>query len=786
MNQKTFRALEYDKILEMLMTAAHSEPAKRYFQNLVPSSDKDFIQKELDKVEECFIYILKYGRPPALEFSDISLILKKARAQAILTPHEILEVEKVLKLSQEVRSYLANADSSYLKTIRERLFNLKEIIARIDQTFLTPEEILDTASPRLKEIRDRIRRLEARIRDELNKMIRDPKIQRFLQEPIITVRGDKLLLPVKAEHKDSIKGIIHDQSATGATLFVEPFVCVEISNQIRVARSEEKEEIERILQELSQLISDSYNEIKQNFESLSELDILFTKAQWAHQFRASKPILNTAGYINLKKARHPLIEKEKVVPIDVHLGKEFDVLVITGPNTGGKTVTLKTIGLFCLLAQSGMFLPADEGSEVCVFSKIFADIGDEQSIIQSLSTFSAHMKNIIEITQNADSSTLVLLDEIGSGTDPEEGAALAKAILKFLFKKGSKVVATTHYGELKTFAQQEERFENASCEFDINTLKPTYRLLIGIPGMSNALYISSNLGLKEEIVELAKSYMSKKTLELTDIINEMERKRKELEETLENANKLKIEAENLKKTLEEERRRFEAEKQRIKERASREAREFVQRVEDEVEKLFKELRKIAEALKEKEMLKQLEEKKREYENLVKSIEQASQKEEKLQSKLPENLRLGQKVYVKSFDAEGFVESLPDSKGNLTVRIGIMKLSVNISDVFEIEEETATKNLVSSKKAVEVNQKSIDMSIDVRGKTSDDAILEVDKYLDDAYTAGLKQVTIIHGKGTGVLRQAIRNFLRRHPHVKSFRDGTYGEGEQGVTVVELKD
>jgi len=786
LNQKTFRALEYDRILEMLISAAHSEPAKRYFQNLIPSTDTDFVKEELDKVEECYIYILKYGTPPALEFSDISSVLKKAKAEAILTPYEILQVARVLKLSQEIKSYLANADSKYLKSSREKLFNLKDLTARIDQTFLTPDEILDTASSRLKEIRDRIRRLEARIRDELNRMIRDPKIQRFLQEPIITLRGDKLLLPVKAEHKDSVKGIIHDQSATGATLFVEPFVCVEISNQIRVVKSEERDEIERILQEISQLISNKYDEINQNFNILSELDILFTKAQWAHQFSASKPKLNEAGYINLKKARHPLIEKEKVVPIDVHLGKEFDVLVITGPNTGGKTVTLKTVGLFCLLAQSGIFIPADDGSEVCVFSKIFADIGDEQSIIQSLSTFSAHMKNIIEITQNADSSTLVLLDEIGSGTDPEEGAALAKAILKFLHKKGSKVVATTHYGELKTFAQQEERFENASCEFDINTLKPTYRLLIGIPGMSNALYISSNLGLNKEIVELAKSYMSKKTLELTDIINEMERKRRELEEALESANKLKSEAEKLKKTLEEEKRRFEAEKQRIKERASKEAREFVQKVEDEVEKLFKDLRKIAENLREKEMLKQLEEKKREYENLVKSIEQASQKEEKLQSKLPESLRLGQKVYVKSFDAEGFVESLPDSKGNLTVRIGIMKLSVNISDVFEIEEETITKNLVSSKKGVEINQKSIDMSIDVRGRTSDDAILEVDKYLDDAYTAGLKQVTIIHGKGTGVLRQAIRNFLRRHPHVKSFRDGTYGEGEQGVTVVELKD
>ena len=787
MNQKTLKALEYDKIVEILKNMAKSTPAKEYFENLIPSTNLADIENELNKVDEGYRYVLKYGNPPTLEFENILPSLKKSKLGATLNPHEILQIGKVLKLSYEMRSYLSyTQDFSFLESMKKRLVNLKEVISRIDQTFLTADEILDTASPRLKEIRDRIRKLESRIRDELNSMIRDPKIQRFLQEPIITIRGEKLLLPVKAEFRNEVKGIVHDQSATGATLFVEPFVCVEISNQIRILKSQEKEEIERILQEISSLIASYCDEIETSFYALVELDIVFTKAIWAKEMNASKPVINTSGIINLKKARHPLIQKDKVVPIDIHLGKDFDVLIITGPNTGGKTVTLKTVGLFCLLCQSGIFIPADEGSELCIFQKIFADIGDDQSIVQSLSTFSAHMKNIIEITKNADDKTLVLLDEIGAGTDPEEGAALAKAILKYLSEKGSKVIATTHYGELKIFAQQEDRFENASCEFDVKTLKPTYRLLIGIPGRSNALVISSNLGLDKGIVEMARGYLSQKTIDLDRIINEMEQKRKEAEENLELARKLKLEAQALKAAYEEEKKRFETERERIRKKAINEAKEIVERAQYEIENLFKDLRKLAENLKEKEVLKELEEKKREYERLIQSISQQEKQEaESKTKKTLQNIRLGQKVYVRSFDAVGFVESLPDSKGNLTVQIGIMKLNVNISDIEEVE-EGEKKVYQTTSKNVKLREKSVDLSIDVRGKTSDDAILDVDKYLDDAYTSGLRQVTIIHGKGTGVLRQAIRNFLKRHPLVKSFRDGTYGEGEQGVTIVELRD
>lgn len=787
MNQKTLKALEYDRIVEILKNIAKSKPAKEYFENLMPSTDVENIKTELDKVDESYRYILKFGNPPALEFEDILPSLKKSKLGAVLNPYEILQIGKVLKLSYEMRVYLSSVQEfEYLDNMKKRLVNLKEIVSRIDQTFLTADEILDTASPRLKEIRDRIRKLESRIRDELNSMIRDPKIQRFLQEPIITIRGEKLLLPVKAEYRNEIKGIIHDQSATGATLFVEPFVCVEISNQIRILKSQEKEEIERILQEISSLIADHCDEIENAFYALVELDIVFTKAIWAKEVNANKPVINTNGIIDLKKARHPLIEKDRVVPIDIHLGKDFDVLIITGPNTGGKTVTLKTVGLFCLLCQSGVFVPAEEGSQLCIFQKIFADIGDDQSIVQSLSTFSAHMKNIIEITKSADNSTLVLLDEVGAGTDPEEGAALAKAILKYLFEKGCKVIATTHYGELKIFAQQEKRFENASCEFDVRTLKPTYRLLIGIPGRSNALVISSNLGLDRRIVEMARGYLSQKMVDLDRIINEMDQKRKEAEENLELAQKLKLEAQALKAAYEEEKKRFEQEREKIRRKAINEAKEIIERSQDEIESLFKDLRKLAENLKEKEILKELEEKKKEYERLIQSISQQESKDSESKTKKPpQNIRLGQKVYVRSFDAEGFVESLPDSKGNLTVQIGIMKLNVNISDIEEAKEQDS-KVYQATSKNVKLKEKSVDLFIDVRGKTSDDAILDVDKYLDDAYTSGLRQVTIIHGKGTGVLRQAIRNFLKRHPLVKSFRDGTYGEGEQGVTVVELKD
>lgn len=787
MNRRTLKALEYDKILEILKKKVKSMPAKEYFENLLPSTDIAYIETELNKVDEGFRYILKYGQPPSLEFDNILTSLKKAELGSTLNPYEIISIGKVLKISSEMKSYLSSSQGfEFLSYARSSFFNLKEIIQKIDQTFLTPDEILDTASPALKEIRDKIRRLESRIRDELNAMIKDPKIQRFLQEPIITVRGDKLLLPVKAEHKNDIKGIVHDQSATGSTLFVEPLICIEISNQIRILRNQEKEEIERILKDISLLISTHHNEIEKNYTVLIELDIIFAKSLWAIEMNATRPIVNQKGVINLKKARHPLIDREKVVPIDVYLGIDFDVLIITGPNTGGKTVTLKTVGLFCLLAQSGMFIPAAENSEISIFEKIFADIGDEQSIVQSLSTFSAHMKNIIEITKHADDKTLVLLDEIGAGTDPEEGAALGKAILKYLHQKGCKIIATTHYGELKVFAQQEDGFENASCEFDVKSLSPTYRLLIGIPGRSNAIVISSNLGLSREIVEMAKGYLSEKTIELDQIISEMELKNKEAEENLLFAKRFKNEVESLKQSLESEKRRFELEKEKIRKKAMDQARDIVERTQEQIDLLFKDLRKLAETLKEKEALKELEEKKRQYEDFVNSInQQATATKPEKSTKIPKDLRQGQKVYVKSFDAIGYVESLPDSKGNFLVQIGIMKLNVNISDVEEVEEQSDEFVKMASKKMT-LNKKSVDLSIDVRGKTSDDAILDIDKYLDDAYSSGLKQVTIIHGKGTGVLRQAIRNFLKSHLLVKSFRDGSYGEGEQGVTIVELKD
>lgn len=788
MNEKTLRTLEYYQILNILKKYAMSIPAKNKISQLLPSNDIEYIEKELSKVDEAHVYIQKYGDSPNIEFDDIDVILKKVKINATLNSHEIISIGKVLRCAKNLLKFFSNVnvyDYPYLNSYKKDIYNFEKIIKTIDNTFISENEISDNASENLAKIRQNIRRLQIKIKDLLEQYIRSSKNQKYLQESIITVRGDRFVLPIKAEYKNEVQGIVHDQSATGATLFIEPLFSVELNNQIRILLSEERDEIERILKKISEEINENYEQIMLTYRTLIEIDFIFAKARYALSLRATKPILNDNNYIQLKKARHPLIPYEKVVANDIELGLSFRVLLITGPNTGGKTVTLKTVGLINLMAQSGLFVPCSENSNITVFDNIFADIGDEQSIAQSLSTFSSHMKNIIEIISNINQKSLVLIDEIGAGTDPEEGAALGKAILEYIYEKGALAVATTHYGELKIFAQEKEGFENASCEFDIATLSPTYRLLIGVPGVSNALYISSNLGLPKEIVNKAKNYLSDYKINLEKIIADMEAKRQVAEKRATEIESLREELHRQKALFEEERKKFEIEKERIKQKAKKEAKDYVDKFSYEIESLLKDLRKKAEALKEKEILKELDDKKRHFIQISNSTATNSYDEENKYFSPIDKVKIGQEVYVKNLGSIGFVDSLPDEKGNLTVRVGILKINVNIRDLAK-NEETYVDKQQNYKKTIEINVQKVPLSLDVRGLLADDAIMEVDKYLDNAYVAGLKEITIIHGKGTGTLRNVIRKFLKNHQLVKSMREGNYNEGDQGVTIVSLRD
>jgi len=788
MNEKTLRTLEYYQILNILKKYAMSIPAKNKISQLLPSNDIEYIEKELSKVDEAHVYIQKYGDSPNIEFDDIDVILKKVKINVTLNSHEIISIGKVLRCAKNLLKFFSNVnvyDYPYLNSYKKDIYNFEKIIKTIDNTFISENEISDNASENLAKIRQNIRRLQIKIKDLLEQYIRSSKNQKYLQESIITVRGDRFVLPIKAEYKNEVQGIVHDQSATGATLFIEPLFSVELNNQIRILLSEERDEIERILKKISEEINENYEQIMLTYRTLIEIDFIFAKARYALSLRATKPILNDNNYIQLKKARHPLIPYEKVVANDIELGLSFRVLLITGPNTGGKTVTLKTVGLINLMAQSGLFVPCSENSNITVFDNIFADIGDEQSIAQSLSTFSSHMKNIIEIISNINQKSLVLIDEIGAGTDPEEGAALGKAILEYIYEKGALAVATTHYGELKIFAQEKEGFENASCEFDIATLSPTYRLLIGVPGVSNALYISSNLGLPKEIVNKAKNYLSDYKINLEKIIADMEAKRQVAEKRATEIESLREELHRQKALFEEERKKFEIEKERIKQKAKKEAKDYVDKFSYEIESLLKDLRKKAEALKEKEILKELDDKKRHFIQISNSTATNSYDEENKYFSPIDKVKIGQEVYVKNLGSIGFVDSLPDEKGNLTVRVGILKINVNIRDLAK-NEETYVDKQQNYKKTIEINVQKVPLSLDVRGLLADDAIMEVDKYLDNAYVAGLKEITIIHGKGTGTLRNVIRKFLKNHQLVKSMREGNYNEGDQGVTIVSLRD
>jgi len=790
LNDKALRILEYYKIIDMLCENTVSAMGRDIAADLKPSGDLNEIKELLQETTEAVNLTLKKGSIPIGGVQDIRMPLKKVKMGSFLEPGELLKVADTLRAARRLKAFMNEdrGEESFpiIEYYIDTLSAFKGIEDRINSVIISEEEIADNASPQLSSIRRKIKEKTASMREKLNHMISSPAYQKYLQEPIITVRGDRHVIPVKQEFRANIPGIVHDQSASGATLFIEPMAIVEMNNDVKKLKLDEENEIERILRELTALVDEKYDSIKTNMEILATLDFIFAKARFSLDFRCTEPRVNNKGIINIKKARHPLLKAESVVPIDIYLGETFNTLVITGPNTGGKTVTLKTIGLLTLMAQSGLHIPANDYSEVAVFDEVFADIGDEQSIEQSLSTFSSHMTNIVSILEHVTPNSLVLFDELGAGTDPTEGAALAMSILELLHKKNIRTAATTHYSELKIYALTTEGICNASVEFDVATLRPTYRLLIGIPGKSNAFEISRKLGLSEEIIKRAKEFISQDDVKFEDLIKSLEEDKRKAEEERDIASRLKFELEKEKSEMDRRLEKLEAQKDRIIREARSEALEIVRSSKEEAEELIRELQEA--------IRKENEEKAA---MIEKSRMKLRQRENEMEDKIGESLfkktgsaplkdiKIGMTVKIVNLDRKGSVLTLPDEDGNLTVQAGIMKINVNVNNLTAAEEEKEKPKRSSGVKVSSAKAMAVASQIDLRGQTLDEALMNVDKYLDDAYLGNLPQVTIIHGKGTGVLRAGIMQLLKSHSHVKSYRSGGFGEGGIGATIVEIK-
>ncbi|MDF2519941.1 MAG: endonuclease MutS2 [Clostridia bacterium] len=790
MNEKCIKTLEYNKIISMLCDNTVSDMGRDIAETLLPSSDINEVKELQQETTEAVNLILKKGNAPLSGIYDIRVPLRKVKMGSSLDPGELLKIAYTLRSCRILKNYISEDKGeqqfpiieyyidtlSHFKNIEESIFNAIE----------NEEEISDRASSLLHSIRRKIKDKSAGIKEKLNHMVTSSAYSKYLQEGIVTVRGDRHVIPVKQEYRAQVPGIIHDQSASGATLFIEPMVIVEMQNELKQLRLSEAEEIERILYELTGFVGEKYESIKLNAEILATLDFIFAKAKLSLEFRCVEPKVNDKGIINIKKARHPLIDAKKVVPIDIYMGESFNTLVITGPNTGGKTVTLKTVGLLSLMAQAGLHIPAGDYSEVAVFDEVFADIGDEQSIEQSLSTFSSHMTNIVSILNNITKNSLVLFDELGAGTDPTEGAALAMSILELLYKKDIRTAATTHYSELKVYALSTPGVCNASMEFDVATLRPTYKLLIGIPGKSNAFEISQKLGLSGDIIHRAKEFISKEDIEFEDVIKDLQENRKKMQEESDLASRMRMDIERSKKELDNKLGKMEEQKERILRDAQREALAIVKRSKEEANQIIRELREAMEkeaadkALVIEQARTKLKQKQDEAEEKIGEAVLG-----KVSHKPPKKLKLGDTVKIVNLNQKGYVLTLPDEQGNLMVQAGIMKVSVNINNLTLDQEEKQTAKKQANLHLSSEKARSISAQIDVRGQTLEEAIMNVDKYIDDAYLAGAGQITIIHGKGTGTLRAGINQMLRSNSHVKSFRVGAFNEGGSGATIVEIK-
>ena len=784
MNERALRVLEFTKIRDMLSAYALSEPGKKMCRELAPLSAFQDVNRALDETEEAVVTLTYLGGNPLIGFSDVSEYLSLAEKGATLSQKALLTVAETLRAARAARSALVTdkENTPIITAMASRLQPLKALEQDITESILSEDEIADQASPALADIRRHIRQVNDRIREKLNAMAHGAGYAKYLMESIVTVRNGRYVLPVKAEARASVPGLIHDQSATGATLFIEPLAVVEMGNELKEWHIKERDEIERILSALSQQVADNAGLISQNLSILSHLDFVFAKGIMSREMECVRPKMNEEGRINLMRVRHPLIPRDQVVPCSLWLGEDFTSLIITGPNTGGKTVTLKTLGLMTLMAQSGLHIPGVAGTELSTFEEVYADIGDEQSIEQSLSTFSSHMTNIVSIMNAVTPRDLALFDELGAGTDPTEGAALAQVILNALLKIKTRTAATTHYSELKAYALSTKGVENASVEFDVSTLRPTYRLSIGVPGKSNAFEISRRLGLPEYLIDEAKDLLSHDTIRFEDVIANAEYHRQIAEKERQLAEEARAETVKLRNEAEKLYRDMEEKKEQSTRKAKEEARRIMEKARRDSEAILYDLKKMkkAGAVQDHEVNSL----KKKLEEGIDSLAEGLRQPAATLAEPPKSVKIGDIVEITHLNTKGTVLSLPDSKGEVQLQAGIMKLKAHLSQLRMAEqpkEKKPPKVNVSGASAV----RTVAMSCDVRGMALDEALDEVALYLDQAALAGLHEVTIVHGKGTGVLREGIQKALKSYPNVKSFRRGRYGEGEEGVTVVELK-
>ena len=792
MNQKALSSLEYPKIIERLIEKASSPMGKELCRKLQPSTDINKIRLMQTQTKDALTRLFQKGSVSFGSVKDIRGSLKRLEIGSSLGIMEILSVCALLENTSRVKAYSrgdrSDLPSDSLDSMFEQLAPLTPLSSEIRRCILSEDEISDDASPALLQVRRNMKVTNDRIHTQLSGLV-NGNARTYLQDSVITMRNGRYCIPVKAEYKGQVPGMIHDQSSTGSTLFIEPMAVVKLNNNMRELELQEQKEIEIILAGLSEQIAEEREAIALNLELMVQLDFIFARAGLAMDMNGSEPVFNEEGRVLLKKARHPLIPKKKVVPIDIRLGDDFDLLIITGPNTGGKTVSLKTVGLLTLMGQAGLHIPALDRSELAIFHEIYADIGDEQSIEQSLSTFSSHMTNIVSFLEKADSRSLVLFDELGAGTDPTEGAALAISILSYLHDKGIRTMATTHYSELKVYALSTPGVENACCEFSVETLRPTYRLLIGIPGKSNAFAISSKLGLSDQIIERAKEQISEQDESFEDVLSSLEENRVTIEnERLEIA-RYKEEIKTLKAQLESRQEKLDAQRDRILRQANEEAHKVLEEAKeyaDQTMKLFHKFQKnnVDTSAVERER-QELRKRMNKAEKNMSDRQETKKPKKQLTAK---DIRPGDSVKVLSMNLKGTVGSRPDSKGFLFVQMGIIRSKVHLSDLELVDEPVITTPSLQKTGAGKIRMSksaSVSTEINLLGRTVDEAIAELDKYLDDAYIAHLKSVRIVHGKGTGALRKGIHDYLRRQKHVSSFRLGEFGEGDAGVTIVDFK-
>lgn len=791
MNSKVLHVLEYNKIIDMLTDKATSEQGRRMTRALLPMTDPAAITQAQTETGDALGYLFRRGSTSFGDNKDLGMCIRSLEVGSALSAAELLRIAAFLENVNRIKTYgrkdREDASADSLDPYFGSLEPLTPLANEIRRCILSEEEIADDASPALKHIRRSMSVTNDRIHSQLTSMI-NGSYRTYLQDAVVTVRGNRYCIPVKAEYKGQVPGMVHDQSSTGSTFFIEPAAVVDLNNELKELEIREQEEIEVILADLSAQAGLYTEALAGDQKAMTMLDFIFAKASLAMELNASAPVFNTEHRIRIRQGRHPLLDKKNVVPIDIRLGTDFDLLVITGPNTGGKTVSLKTVGLLTLMGQAGLHIPAADRSELSIFEEVYADIGDEQSIEQSLSTFSSHMTNIVSILKHADVDSLCLFDELGAGTDPTEGAALAISVLDHLHSRGIRTMATTHYSELKVYALSTDLVENASCEFSVETLRPTYRLLIGIPGKSNAFAISSKLGLPDHIIEDAKRHITEDKESFEDLLADLENSRLTIEKERAEITTYKEEIKNLKKKLESKQEKIEESKARILREANEEAREILQNAKDLADETIRTFQKADAGVSIKELER----------SRQKVRDKISEKNDKLSVQndrsshrilKPGQLRLGDSVRIVSMGLKGTVSSLPDKNGRLFVQCGIIRSQVSLNDLVLIEDETvntAKMQRSSSGKLKMSKTYSVSTEINLLGKTVDEAIAELDKYLDDAYLAHLPSVRIVHGKGTGALRNAVHNYLRKNKIIKSYRLGEFGEGDAGVTIAEFKD